>query len=214
MRQLLVWVAFFTVLSSGVALAEQSADFKEGVDYQLIKPAQPTDDPDRVEVVEIFWYGCPHCYHFEPTLAPWVANAPKDVNFYRLPAVFNDLWEVHARAYLTADILDVLEASHAALFHAMHTERKRMNTVKQLAAFYQQYGIAPELFEKTYRSFVVNTRVARAKEMVQRYGVTGVPAMVVEGKYLITGEMAKSYGNMLKIIDFLVAKERLVKNNP
>ena len=96
----------------------------------------------------------------------------------------------------------------------MHTERKRMNTVKQLAAFYQQYGIAPELFEKTYHSFVVNTRVARAKEMVQRYGVTGVPAMVVEGKYLITGEMAKSYGNMLKIIDFLAAKERLAKSNP
>lgn len=211
MRKLLVWVTFFMVLLSGVAFAKESASFEEGVDYQLIKPAQPTDDPDRVEVVEIFWYGCPHCYHFEPTLGPWVASVPKDVNFYRLPAVFNELWEVHARAYFTADILDVLDESHGALFHAMHAEHKTINTVGKLATFYAQYGIDEGLFEKTYHSFVVNTKVARAEDMVQRYGVTGVPAMVVEGKYLITGEMAKSYENMLKIVDFLVEKERKSK---
>lgn len=211
MRKLLVWVTFFMVLLSGVAFAKETAGFEEGVDYQLIKPAQPTDDPDRIEVVEIFWYGCPHCYHFEPTLGPWVASVPKDVNFYRLPAVFNELWEVHARAYFTADILDVLDESHAALFHAMHAEHKTINTVEKLAVFYEQYGIDQNLFKKTYRSFVVNTKVARAKDIVQRYGVTGVPAMVVGGKYLITGAMAKSYENMLKIINFLVEKERKSK---
>jgi len=210
MRKLLVLLSFF-ILSSEVVFAEEAAKFDEGVDYQLIKPAQPTDDPNRVEVVEIFWYGCPHCYHFEPALEPWVASIPKDVNFYRLPAVFNDQWEVHARAYFAADILDVLNKSHTALFHAMHAENKAINTVEKLATFYTQYGVDEELFKKTYHSFVVNTKVARAKDMVNRYGVTGVPAMVVEGKYLITGSMAKSYQNMLKIIDFLVEKERKAK---
>lgn len=210
MRKLLLLLSFFMLLS-GVSFAEEAAKFDEGVDYQLIKPAQPTDDPNRVEVVEIFWYGCPHCYHFEPALEPWVTSIPKDVNFYRLPAVFNDEWEVHARAYFTADILDVLNKSHTALFHAMHAEKEVINTVEKLAAFYVQYGVDEELFKKTYNSFVVNTKVARAKDMVQRYGVEGVPAMVVEGKYLITGSMAKSYQNMLKIIDFLVEKERKAK---
>ncbi len=209
MRQLLL-VCFFMLLSAA-AVAEQAVKFNEGVDYQLIKPAQPTDDPDRIEVVEIFWYGCPACYRFEPSLNPWVSSASKDVNFFRLPAVFNDQWEVHARAYFTADILDVLGKSHSALFHAMHAERKPVYTLDKLAAFYKTYGVDEELFKKTYHSFVVNTKVSRAKEMVGRYGVTGVPAMVVDGKYLITGEMAKSYQNMLRIIDFLVEKERKAK---
>jgi len=209
MRKFLILFVVFIALFGGFAVAAEA--FDEGIDYELIEPAQPTDDPDRIEVVEIFWYGCPHCYHFEPTLETWVKSIPKDVDFYRLPAVFNDQWEVHARAYFTADILDVLEHSHGALFHALHGEKKTINTVAKLAAFYAQYGVEESLFKKTYHSFVVNTKVARTKEMVQRYGVTGVPAMVVEGKYLITGSMAKSYGNMLKIIDYLVEKERKAK---
>ena len=209
MRKFLILMVVFFALFSGFAVADEA--FDEGIDYELIEPAQPTDDPSRIEVVEIFWYGCPHCYHFEPTLETWVKSIPKDVDFYRLPAVFNDQWEVHARAYFTADILDVLEHSHGALFHALHGEKKNINTVGKLAAFYAAYGVDESLFKKTYNSFVVNTKVARTKEMVQRYGVTGVPAMVVEGKYLITGSMAKSYGNMLKIIDYLVEKERKAK---
>ncbi|ORU93213.1 MAG: disulfide bond formation protein DsbA [Cycloclasticus sp. symbiont of Bathymodiolus heckerae] len=211
MRNIWMLMLVCMMFLSGAAYSEEAASFDEGIDYQLIKPAQPTDDSSRIEVVEIFWYGCPHCYHFEPTLGPWVKGTPKDVDFYRLPAIFSKQWETHARAYFTADILDVLEQSHSALFHAMHAEHKTMNTVDKLAAFYSQYGIDEALFKKTYRSFVVNTKVARTKEVVERYGVTGVPAMVVEGKYLITGPMAKSYENMLKITNFLVEKERQSK---
>jgi thiol:disulfide interchange protein DsbA len=211
MRQLLILVSLSLVLLSGAAFSAKNAEFVEGVDYKLITPAQPTDDPSRIEVVEAFWYGCPHCYHFEPTLEPWVKGVPKDVNFYRLPAIFNDSWEVHARAYFAADVLNVLEKSHGALFHAMHAEHKVLNTVDKLAKFYSQYGVEKSLFKKTYNSFVVNTRVARAKEMIQRYGLQGVPGIVVEGKYLVTGPMAKSYENMLKITDYLVAKERKSK---
>ncbi|MBL4744065.1 MAG: thiol:disulfide interchange protein DsbA/DsbL [Cycloclasticus sp.] len=206
----LVCVVMFFVSFGHAAFANET-EFAEGVDYQLIKPAQATDDSSRVEVIEIFWYGCPHCHRFEPALGPWLKNVPKDVNFYRLPAIFNANWEVHARAYFTADILGVVEKSHGALFHQMHVEHKSLNTVEKLAKFYAKYGVDEALFKKTYRSFVVNTKVARTKDMVQRYGVTGVPALVVEGKYLITGPMAQSYENMLKITDYLVAKERKAK---
>jgi len=199
------------ILLSGTAIAQEAVEYDEGFDYQLITPAQPTDDPDRIEVVEIFWYGCPHCYHFEPTLGAWTNNVPKDVNFYRLPAIFDTSWEAGARAYFTADILNVLDKSHSALFHAMHAENKKLNSVDKLANFYSAYGIDKALFKKTYASFVVNTRVARSKEMVRRYGVNGVPAIVVNGKYLVTGPMAKSYENMLKITNFLVEKERASK---
>lgn len=211
MRKLWVLVVALLLSFSGATFSQESIEFDEGIDYQLIQPAQPIDDSSRIEVVELFWYGCPHCYTFESTLGSWVKGIPNDVNFYRLPTIFNADWEVHARAYFAADILDVLEKSHSALFHTMHAEHKRMNNVDKLADFYSQYGIERSLFKKTYNSFVVNTRVSRAKEMVQRYGVEGVPALVVNGKYLITGSMAKSYGNMLRIVDYLVEKERKAK---
>ncbi|MFT6625322.1 MAG: thiol:disulfide interchange protein DsbA [Cycloclasticus sp.] len=208
MRKFLLLMAFCLASYASMGYSEERVQFAEGVDYQLIKPSQPTDDPNRIEVVEIFWYGCPHCNYFEPSLGPWVKAAPKDVNFYRLPAVFNDQWEVHARAYFAAEILNVLDKSHDDLFHALHVEHKVLNTLKKLAKFYTQYGVDEKLFEKTYRSFVVNTKIARSKDMVGRYGVNGVPAIVVEGKYLVTGSMAKSYENMIKIMDYLVEKER------
>jgi len=210
MQKLSILFGVLMLLSHAV-IAKDNVGYSEGFDYQVITPAQATDDPDRIEVVEVFWYGCPHCYHFEPTLGPWVGGAPKDVNFYRLPAIFDKSWEPHARAYFTADILNVLDKSHNALFHAMHAENKTLNTVDKLANFYSAYGIDKTLFKKTYASFVVNTRVARSKEMVGRYGINGVPAIVVNGKYLVTGPMAKSYENMLKITNFLVAKERASK---
>jgi len=210
MRKLSILLSVL-VLLSGAAFAEEVIEYDEGFDYQLITPAQPTDDPDRIEIVEIFWYGCPHCYHFEPTLGPWTKDVPKDVNFYRLPAIFDASWEAGARAYFTADILNVLDKSHTALFHAIHAENKTLNNIDKLANFYAGYGIDKGLFKKTYASFVVNTRVARSKEMVRRYGVNGVPAIVVNGKYLVTGPMAKNYENMLKITNFLVEKERASK---
>jgi len=207
-RKLLI---LLVICSLSYATQVLSADYKAGVDYGVITPAQPTDEPDKLEVVEIFWYGCPHCYHFEPTLDPWVKDLPKGVNFYRLPAVFSPLWETHARAYFTAEILDVLDVSHSDLFHAMHAERKKMDTLEKLAEFYTKYGVDEALFKKTYQSFLVNTKVARAKEMVGRYGVDGVPAVIVNGKYLVTGQMAKSYENMLAITNYLLEKERTLK---
>lgn len=185
--------------------------FKAGVDYDLISQPQPTDDIEKVEVTEIFWYGCSHCYRFESILGPWAKQLPEDVNYKRMPAVFNSQWEVHARAYYSAEILDVSEQTHMALFDAIHDKKQALNTPKKLAKFYAAFGVDEALFLNTYKSFVVNTKVSRAMSVVPRFGIQGVPAMVVEGKYLITGPKAKSYQNMLKIADFLIAKERAKK---
>jgi len=186
--------------------------YKAGVDYDVITPVQPTDDPTKVEVAEVFWYGCGHCYSFEPFLEPWAKNLADDVDYKRIPAVFSPQWEVHARAYYTADVLDVSDKTHAALFNAIHNKKQALNTPARLAGFYEAYGIDKELFLNTYKSFVVNTKVARAKAVVPKFGIQGVPAMVVDGKYLITGPKAKSFEGMLKIADFLIAKERDSKN--
>jgi thiol:disulfide interchange protein DsbA len=202
-------VSIFLIVS--FSLSAQAASYDEGLDYKAIHPAQPTDDSSRIEVVEVFWYGCPHCSQFEPTLNPWVKALPKDVDFKRLPAVFRPLWELHARAYFSAEILGELDKTHAAFFHAMHVEHKTMNSIEKLTAFYKDKGIEETLFTKTFNSFVVNTKVSRAKSMVEKYGIQGVPSVVVEGKYLVTGGMAGSYENMLNIIDFLIAKERAAK---
>lgn len=208
MRKLILLITVCLLSYAAQALSAETVAYQAGQHYRVITPSQPTNDPARIEVVEIFWYGCPHCYHFEPSLGPWTKTLAKDVEFYRLPAVFSEAWEVHARAYFSAEILDVLDSSHSALFHVMHAERKKMNTLDKLADFYAEHGVEQTLFKKTYHSFVVNTKVARAKEMVGRYGVEGVPAVIVNGQYLITGAMAKSYENMLKITDFLIEKER------
>lgn len=203
-------VVFTGLVFSSAVIA--SSNYDEGIDYELIQNPQPTDDESKIEVLEIFWYGCPHCYHFEPTIEPWSKNLADDVVFKRLPAVFNKQWEIGARAYFSAQILNVLDESHSALFHATHAENRVFNTAEKLADFYTAYGIDKDLFLKTYKSFVVNTKVARAKAQVPKFGVEGVPVLVVEGKYLITGQMAKSYENMLKIADYLVAKERSARN--
>lgn len=156
----------------------------------------------------MFWYGCPHCFKLEPVLAPWVKSLPEDVRFVRLPAVFSLGWEAHAQAYFTSQILDVTEQTHAPLFDAIHLNGQKLNNQESLADFFAGFGVDKALFDKTFNSFVVRTQLSRAKDQVKRYGITGVPAIVIEGKYLVTGRMAKSYDNMLKIMDYLIDLER------
>lgn len=209
MIQLLRALAVAIALVSTMACAQdQAAPYQEGVDYQRISPAQPTDDPSRIEVVEVFSYSCPHCYSLESTIGPWAKALADDVRFVRVPAVFRADWEPLAQAYLTAEILGVNEQTHGALFDAIHTDHKHLDSQEALADFYAGHGVDKTLFNKTFTSFVVKTQLNRGKSQVKRYGVTGVPAIIIEGKYLVTGRMAKSYDNMLRIMDYLIDVER------
>ena len=200
-------IALLTGLLCSVAAAADE-EYTEGVNYTRISPPQPISDPDKVEVVEMFWYGCPHCYHFEPTLEEWAKHIPSQVNFVRIPAIFkNPMWELHAGTYYTEQVLGILDKTHKALFDAIHRDHRRLTTEDALADFFKDYGVTPGQFSATLHSFAVQAKVRRAKDLTTRYRIDGVPSMIVDGKYLVSNSENGSYENVLKVVDYLVAKE-------
>lgn len=203
-KQLLV---LLLILLGSVSFAVSAEEFKEGVDYELIVPAQPTNTGDKIEVLEMFWYGCPHCYRFEPYVERWLRKKPANVEFVRLPGIFRVSWEPHARAYYTAVFLDVFDKIHQPLFDAIHQQKRDLNSEEQLMEFFSEHGVDKIEFTKTYRSFAVEAKVQRAKALAARYNVSGVPVVMVNGKYRVSARTAGSNSNMLKVIDYLVAKE-------
>ena len=196
-----------SVLLSNMAVAA----IDEGIEYKRISPAQPTITKDKVEVVELFWYGCPHCFHFEPDLKAWLAKKPDNVVFYRVPAVFNPAWALHARAFYAATSLGLFDNGkhefHEAFFDELHKHKKRLNNKKALQSFFARFGISAEDFNNTFDSFAVNTKVNRAVTLSKRYQVEGVPTLIINGKYRTDGPMAGGRKGMLKVLDFLIKKE-------
>jgi thiol:disulfide interchange protein DsbA len=184
-------------------------DFAAFGQYAAITPPQPPADGDRVEVVEMFWYGCPHCYDFEPHLKRWLADKPADVTFRRIPAVFRESWIPHARAFYAAQSLGVLERSHMLLFEALHDDNRKVFTRDQIADLFADAGLVDrDEFLDAYDSFAVQGKVKQAIRMTQRYGIRGVPSMVINGRYHTSGGLAGSFDNVLKVVDALVARER------
>jgi thiol:disulfide interchange protein DsbA len=198
----------FALMALLVLASPSFADFRQGKEYDMTPAPQPTSSGDKIEVLELFWYGCPHCYHLEPELETWLANKPDDVAFVRVPAVLGPRWELLARAYYTADLLGVLDKIHEPLFEHIHKYHRRITNEAQLKAFFVQQGVSEADFDKTFKSFAVITKTNRAKEARNLYGITGVPTMVVNGKYRTSASMAGGNTKMLKVVDFLVEKER------
>lgn len=197
----------FAALTSNVALAS----IDEGIEYKLVTPAQPTITTKKIEVVELFWYGCPHCYRLEPHMKEWLAKKPDNVVFYRVPAVFNAAWGLHARAFYTAKSLGLFDdgklAFHDAFFEEIHKNKNRLNKKNMIEAFFARFGISSEDFNNTFDSFSVNTKVNRAATLSKRYQADGVPTLIVNGKYRTDGPMGGGHKGMLKIVDFLIKKE-------
>ncbi len=179
-----------------------------GKHYRPVTPPQPVATPGKIEVLEVFWYGCPHCYDFEPYLERWRSAAPADVELRRLPAVFRKDWQVHAQAYYAAEALGVLDRVHATLFKALHQEKRRLNDEASLSEFFAEHGVKPEDFSGAFNSFAVAGKVQQAMQLVPRYGINGVPAVVINGKYQTSASMAGSYDEILKVIDYLIDLER------
>ncbi len=176
--------------------------------YKLIIPVQPTQTDNKIEVLEVFWYGCPHCYDFEPYVEKWLENLPEDVEFRRMPGIFNKNWIPHAKAYFTAEKLGVLDKIHNPLFNALHKERKRIYNEDELKDFFVAKGVDGDKFTKVFNSSEIETKFKQAFVMGKRYKITGVPAVIINGKYMTSGSMSGSYENLLKTIDELIAKER------
>jgi len=192
------------------AQGNAAAELREGVDYRAINPPQPTmtSEEGKIEVAEIFQYGCPGCFSIEPHIEQWKARKADYVNLVRLPASWNPLARVHAQAYYTAEALGKVDEMHQAFFNEVHVERNTLDNEAALADFFARFGVDEETFTKTFNSFSVHTKVQRADELIRRYRVGETPNFVVNGKYLTSGTMAGSYERWFDIIDSLAAQEQ------
>jgi thiol:disulfide interchange protein DsbA len=194
-----------TALLSGPLAA---AEFSEGEQYLRLSNPQPTSAPDKIEVVELFWYGCPHCYDLEPHIQQWLETKPDDVVFVRLPAIFRQSWELLAKAFFTAELLGVQDKVHPALFHAIHDKNQKFDDEAAVQDLFREQGVPEEEFRNTFGSFAVSVKLNNAKLMTRRYAITGVPTLIVNGKFSTGGPLAGSNANIIKVVDYLVAKER------
>jgi thiol:disulfide interchange protein DsbA len=186
-------------MASGVSAALTEKDYRE------IKPAQATEDGPKVEVIEFFWYGCPHCYELEPTLKKWLARKPDDVTFRRVPAIFRQSWVPGAQTFYTLETMGELDRMHAKVFDAIHIERQPFSDMAAIGAWMGKNGIDAKKFEDTAKSFAVSGKVQRAQQMSAAYQLTGVPALVVDGKYIALGN---SFDGMIAIVDQLIERAR------
>lgn len=189
----------------GAALAQQLV---EGKHYTRLQMPQPTETAGKVEVIEFFWYGCPHCADFEPLLKSWVKKLPPDVAFRKVPAVFRDTWAPGARIYYTLEALNLLDKLNVAVFDAMIKQRINLNDEKTLLDWIAKQGVDRQKFADMYKSFAVDGKVRKAFEMTQEYGFGGVPVLIVGGKYMPAPNLG-TFGDMLAVVDALIAKNRI-----
>lgn len=192
-----------------IACAESGAKFVEGEHYVELPRSVATSASDgKIEVLELFWYGCPHCYQLEPRIERWLTDLPRDVEFVRMPAVMGRNWELHARAYYAAGLLGVLDQTHAPLFDAMHKKRERLYDQNSLAAFYARHGVKEADFNQAFKSFSVNSKIMKAKKRQRDYRATGVPAIIVNGKYRVGTTMKAGDAGLFDVVEYLIKKER------
>lgn len=188
-----------------LALPEPQA----GKEYTILPIQVPTSEPNKIEVTEIFWYGCPHCYHLEPIINQWAAQLPDDVHFVRMPALFSKLWNIHGQLFITLDTLGVESKLHSAVFNAIQKRQNLLLTPEDMANFVADHGIDREKFLETYNSFGVQTRMEKDKKILNKYGINGVPAIIVNGKYRIDlNDSVTDPQALMRVTNFLIEKER------
>lgn len=189
-------------LAPGLAAAE----FDEGIEYRAIAEPQRAEPGDDVEVLELFWYGCPHCYQLEPAIERWLETKPEGVTFRRMPAAASSRWIPHAKAFFAAEQLGVLDQLHEPLFRALHEQRRTLFDDESLIAFAAEQGIDEAAFREAYQSFPVDMKVRQSVDLVRRYQLSGVPAIVVNGAYITGVTDAGGRDRLFEVVDFLVEK--------
>ncbi len=180
-----------------------------GKDYLSLDKRVPTDvGTGKIEVIEFFWYSCPHCNSFEPQFAAWVKAAPKDVVVQRVPVRFRDDFEAQQRAYYVFESLNLVDVMHAKLFHAIHVERQQLNNAQALAAWANKNGLPEKKFMDTFNSFGVATKARRATQLQDAFKVQGVPALGIAGRFYTDGGLAQSMDRALQVADYLIGEVR------
>ena len=181
-----------------------SAQPKAGADYTELKAAQPVEAKGKVEVLEFFWYRCPHCYSLEPVLEPWTKKLPADVQFRRIPAVLADNWATDARFFYAFEALGVLDKVHKAFCDAIHRDRLTLSSEAAITEWLKKNGIDRAKFDDAYKSFGVQAKVKRAAQLSAAYQLDGVPLLAVQGRYTISAEQGGSQNGMLATTDQMI----------
>ena len=195
------------MISALASAAEYSEG--EGKGYALIKNPVAVLQDGKVHVEEAFWYGCPHCFHLEPGLTEWRKTLPDDVAFQGVPAMFGRAWVTHAQLYYTAEVLGVLDKVHMEIFEAIHLKKVKLLTPEDQKAFLvEKAGVTEAEFDKAYSSFTVKSRMKRGDQRIRKFGINGVPALIVNGKYVVNATTAGSQDKMIDVVNFLIEKER------
>ncbi len=206
----------FSAMLFGIALAaaahaQPDSGWQAGRHYTVIEPPQATTTGDKVEVVEVFSYACPHCNEVAPLVEAMKKSLPANAEFVLLPAQFGfDAWKTYARAFYTAQALGIADKTHAAMFRAIYVEKKldlRAPTLESIAEFYSKHGVSAADFIATSKSFAIETRLKRNDAVIRAYGVDGTPAFVVAGKYRLSGQSAGGYDKVEPLIKYLIARE-------
>ena len=209
MRNLILSAALMVVSLFGLtAQAADNVPLEAGKTYVQLDSQVPVQVPGKIEVVEMFWYGCPHCYAFEPVINPWIEKLPADVHFIRIPAMFGGPWDAHGQLFITLDTMGVEKKVHAAVFNAIQKEGKRLTDKDAMADFVATQGVDKQQFLETFDSFAVKGKVAQYKDLAKKYGISGVPTMIVNGKYRFDVGSAGGEEQALNVADQLIAKER------
>ncbi|MCO4094406.1 MAG: thiol:disulfide interchange protein DsbA/DsbL [Acidovorax sp.] len=197
-----------TLPVANTALA-QARQFKEGKDYKrLDKPVAPDAPAGKVDVIEFFWYSCPHCNTFEPSLEAWVKAAPKDLSIRRVPVAFNASFVPQQKLYYALEGMGKLDEMHAKVFRAIHVEKQKLAKDDEIFAWVAKQGADAAKFKEVYNSFTVSNQIRRASQLQDAYGVEGVPSMGVAGKYYTDGTMAGNMQNVLQVVEHLAATAR------
>lgn len=206
-------------LALGLAAPAQAAQITLGKDYVEVKPPQPTDSAGKIEVLEFFWYGCPHCNNLQPSLEAWVKRKPADVEFKHVPAVFQDSWVPLTRAYYTIEAMGLLDKLHQEMFATLHKQRVVLKDANAIFDWAASKGVDRKKFADTYNSFGVNGRTQRSIELTRKYDIPGTPALVINGKFITAPSMtlkadkSVDYDRFFEVVDALIAEQRKNKGS-
>ena len=195
------------------ALPVTGQEYEQGINYFPLKIPQPVHTGDKIEVLELFWYRCPHCFELEPYLNKWLKSKPDFIEYVRLPAVLNRSWAFDARVFYTFVALGLVDSLHEAYFEAIHTDRKRIVTVEQLADWVADKGQDPQQILDTFNSFGVDSMVAHAADMSSRYETDGVPTIIVDGKYRTKVSMAGGHNELIDLMNYLALRAQSERSN-
>ena len=187
---------------------DASPVYVAGTHYQVLDVPVRTSNPQKVEATELFWYGCSHCFTFEPIVNAWEKNLADDVVFVRNPASWHPSMILHSRAFYTAKVLGVLDRMHPALFEAMNIGKNRLANEAAISDLFVANGVDPEKFSKTFNSFGVNSAVTQAEARQRSYQIKGTPEMIVNGKYRVSAKLSGGHAGMIKVVNYLIELER------